>query len=90
MSQKAHLKEATEQIVESARGVIAEHLPGVERALHESGGEEPQSITVKCSFKPVGSEDERELVCEVTGQSTLKAAKSVRKLQIQGGQLKLF
>lgn len=90
MGMKPHLRETRDGLLEEVSQVLDQHLPGVETALHETGGDETQKIALSLTFKTVGKEDEAELVCEVQGKSTIAAAKTSKKITVSGGQLKLF
>lgn len=76
-----------DRILDATRLALEEHLPAIEKALHETGGALPASITITAGWKDEGDEG---LVLTVKAKSSLPATVTTYKASISGGQLTLF
>ena len=69
------------------RPALEDHLPAIEKALHETGGTEPASISITAAWK---AKEEEGLVLTVKARTSISAAVTTFKASISGGQLTLF
>jgi len=76
-----------EKILDAAKLALKEHLPAIEKSLHETGGALPASITITAQLK---DEKDEGLVLTVKARSSLPATVTTFKASISGGQLTLF
>lgn len=84
---KAGHARTIEAVLDGARVILEEHVQAIERGLHETGGEETASVTIKAQWKNVKEEG---LVLEISGKALIPATKTTRSASISGGQLDLF